>query len=121
MEDSSRRKLDGLKETSKKYLLMILKKLREQQPELFSIRAREYHSTRSPLQERVISLAYYRKMKSMYQRFRMDFPQCRQITLEIFCKRREMWLKREQKKRLIRKMADRELKKRGLPPLYNKD
>ena len=121
MEDSTYRKLDELKESSKKHIMIIHKMLRKKRPELFSLRAEDYRSTRSPLQERVISLAYYRKMKSMYRRFRMDFPQCRQITLEIFCKRREMWLKKEQKKRLIRKIADRELTKRGLPPVYEKD
>jgi hypothetical protein len=120
MEDSTYRKLDELKELSKKHLLNILKKLRRQRPDLFSVRAEDCRAAGSPLQGRVTSLAYYRKMKSLYQRFRTDFPHCHEVTFEIFCKRREMWLKKEQKKHLIRKIADRELIKRGLPPLYSK-
>jgi hypothetical protein len=121
MEDSSYKKLDDLKELSKKHLLIILKKLRRQRPDLFSVRAKDFHTAGSPLKGRVTSLAYYRKMKSMYQRFRTDFPHCHEVTFEIFCKRREMWLKKEQKKDLIRKIADRELIRRGLPPLYSRE
>jgi|GEM_PF-5162165 len=120
MKDSSYTNLEELKELSKKYLLIILKNLKRQRPDLFSVRAEDCPAAGLPLQDRVISLAYYRKMKSMYLRFRADFPTCREVTLEIFCKRREMWLKKEQRKQLIRRIADRELVKRGLPPLYTK-
>jgi hypothetical protein len=121
MEDSSYKTPDERKESAKKHLLIILKKLRRQRPDLFSVSAEGFRAPGSPLQGRVTSLAYYRKMKSLYQRFRSDFPHCHEVTFEIFCKRREMWLKKEQKKYLIRKIADRELIKRGLPPLYSKE
>ena len=73
MEDSSYKKLDELKELSKKQLLIILKKLRRQRPDLFSVRAEDFRTAGSPLQGRVISLAYYQKMKSLKASLYLQF------------------------------------------------